>query len=138
MKFIDFLNEKSKGDLEKDASKHVPELIKHILKVVYLTNHLDTQTHIRKIRREWLQSIYRLNRRGKFKLNLDRIFAFTNEEFKEYFNYVDSYIEEKVRSFEECEGLVHSIIEDMKQFANKSGFIGSQEFVDYMECFVKG
>lgn len=79
MKFKEFLetelNGKSKSNLEKDAASHIPELSKHILKVIRLEKHDDTLTHTRKIRREWLQTIYRLNKRGDFKLNTSKIFA---------------------------------------------------------------
>lgn len=141
MKFKEFLetelNEKSKSNLEKDAASHIPELSKHILKVIRLEKHDDTLTHTRKIRREWLQTIYRLNKRGDFKLNTSKIFTVSDIEFNEYLKFVDTYSEQKVRDNIETKELFYSILEDLKKMVTKKTFVTSQEFEEYMKQYYK-
>lgn len=96
---LEELNE-SRQDAIKAIQSYSTQISQHIIKVIMLVKHDDTDKHVLDIYNKFLKKIYQKNPGNKYNLNIEEVFIKTSNIERDI-KVVFKYKERKVRSKEE-------------------------------------
>lgn len=128
------LNE-SRQDALKTIQSYNTQISQHIIKIIMLVKHTDTDKHINDIYNKFLKRIYLKNPGNKYNLNIEKVFLH-KLNLERDINIVFKYKERKVRSKEEVKILIHDIFTNVFNMLESKDFISLSDFKEYLTQFI--